>query len=332
MSFERSHSMEIFEERVDYRGELKDALQYAAQSLGLGNYTGHDVIRAGYEDLNLRFRTDQQDVFAKLLAKWRTSTSVNRYLQTMQFVEQAGLAVPQLYYKDGTPLTSYSDQNGTIRMVLMEYIPQQSLHESGRKLTILDAAFIGREASKLGALDYAPPPEFDSWAIINARAKYAEATAGGQSIPAKDSVDSVMSELEAQQAKLAALPHCFVHGDLRVTNILDNADKGLLLTDFSVSNIYPRIIELAVLGTDTIFDHKNPELFRELWEACLGAYQERTPLTPEEHSMLPLLLKAAACMDILGGTAGSGSITASESTYWQTHGIESLEFFINYFS
>ena len=76
-------------------------------------------------------------------------------------------------------------------------------------------------------------------------------------------------------------------------------DGSIYILDFSVSNWYPRVQELAVLFCDLFFNEKDPSNFLSLFKKGLESYQEIQKLTAEERKILPIYIQVAHAMHIL---------------------------------
>src|SRR5208283_5182384 len=98
---------------------------------------------------------------------------------------------------------------------------------------------------------------------------------------------------EFNDIDMHALPHAFVHGDIISTNVIKDTKNKLWIVDFSVANYYPRIVELAVLAVDLLFDKDNKTKSERNLKLALSEYQKKIPLTDEELAILPTFIKFA---------------------------------------
>lgn len=129
-----------------------------------------------------------------------------------------------------------------------------------------------------------------------------------------------------QAADIKSLPTAFVHGDIIRTNVMRDENGKFYILDFSVANIYPRIQELAVLLCNILYDDKNPGAFMDYYELALDEYKKKNELTKPEIETLPLYLKAAHAMHIIG--AGREKYKkdnkSEENEYWLSKGRNGL--------
>jgi Ser/Thr protein kinase RdoA (MazF antagonist) len=141
-----------------------------------------------------------------------------------------------------------------------------------------------------------PPQVYDSWAVVKFVKEYDEKK---QYFEPSDlqMMEDVIAGM--RNVDLAQLPHCFVHGDIIRTNVMRAKNGHIFILDFSVSNYYPRVQELAVLLCDLFFNEKDPSNYAENYQLALDEYQTIEPLTPEELAIFPLYIKAAHAMHIV---------------------------------
>jgi len=67
-----------------------------------------------------------------------------------------------------------------------------------------------------------------------------------------DILENVLKRYDKIDTKM--LPTCFVHGDIIKTNVIMGEDDKPYIIDFSVSNIYPKIQEVAVMAANLLAD------------------------------------------------------------------------------
>lgn len=124
------------------------------------------------------------------------------------------------------------------------------------------------------------------------------------------------------------MPHCLVHGDIIKTNVVKSKSGELYILDFAVSNYYPRIIELAVLFSNMLFDENNLGTFPDYYKLALDEYQKATPLSSKELETLPLFVKIAHAMHIIPPIREQklNKNTSDENLYWLNLGRIGLKY------
>ncbi|MFC4777741.1 phosphotransferase [Paenibacillus sp. GCM10023252] len=96
-------------------------------------------------------------------------------------------------------------------------------------------------------------------------------------------------ELSARYESMCALPQQWIHGDLNFTNSLAQGDAITALLDFEFCTRDMRAMELAVVLVD-LLQPDVEESLRKIGLFCRG-YGRHVRLTPEEQSILPVLMK-----------------------------------------
>ena len=312
-----------FQKRIGYEGELARVVIKVVDDFGLGNYLKHKVVEAGYEDLNIVVTTDKGKYFIKMLASFRDAEGCNRYVNVMLTALEAGVSHPRLLQSSQGYLYKNNFDGTEIRLVVMEYIDGKSHYDSGEKVSLEDARFLVQQAAVINKINLKVPFVYDSWAIVNFLKEWKE---NKELFPKKDRVQIDLVFNKFSKLNVKPLPTAFVHGDIIKTNVMRDENGKLYIFDFSVANNYPRIQELAVLLCNILYDDKNPGVFMDYYKLALDEYQKRIELTKLEIEILPLYLKAAHTMHIIG--AGKEKYNkgnkSEENEYWLNQGRSGL--------
>lgn len=102
-----------------------------------------------------------------------------------------------------------------------------------------------------------------------------------------------------------------------------------MVIDFAVANYCPRVIELAVMAVDLLFNSNDVEAFPSNWQTALNGYQEKIQLTDKELQVLPIFVKVAHAMHIIGGTREKAEgNTSEENEYWLNKGRVGLRYIL----
>lgn len=316
------------QERITYRGEMKPFLQSALSSYDFGEYASHQVKQNGYEDFNLILETTTSTVFVKCFAHWRGKQDSRRYLQMIQGVKEIGSVRTPFLYKNnqGHTLSSIKMGGATVSLCLMQYLDGGNIWESNQPLSTAEQAEVIRQAAKINKTDLKPSYVKDSWAIINIDQTYGENRQRVNDID-RPLIESLLTELHS--IDIDSLPHCFVHGDIRTTNVMRHSDKQVYVIDFSVANWYPRIMEMAVLCSDILFDPLHPEEFDDKYLWALKEYQKAgVLLTSLEIRILPLFVRLAHAMNVIGASSVNATnfISKKENDHWLKKGRQGLHF------
>ena len=289
----------IFKQRIGFNGDLKEILKIICRDFNLGEFLNSEIILIGYEDLNFSLTTTNNKFFVKIYANFRTLDDCKRNTEIMVKALEAGVSIPKLYKSDQGYLHILKIGSSTLRMCVMDFIDGKDFFKSKAHITKRDQLFIANQASLINSINIKPKKVYDSWAITNFQLEFKKKSQYLDS----DDLKLVEPLLEKfQNLEIETLPHCFVHGDIIRTNVIKDKDNNIWIVDFSVSNYYPRIQELAVLACDILFNKDNKEESEQNLKDALEEYQKTIRLTPREIESLPTYIKLAHAMHVLCAT------------------------------
>ena len=310
---------EKFHQRIEYTGELEDFLPGVCQDYDIGSFIKRKIVMTGYEDLNLILETTKGKYFVKIFAKFRDLANCKRYNDIMLKALDIGVQHPQLLKSNQGYLHILKLDKGEVRLSIMEYIEGDSFFNTGEKPTKEHIKFIANQAALINSIDVKPSHVYDSWAIINFIKEFEKLKPHltDEDLQYIQPLADAFKKLDIQK-----LPHCFVHGDLIKTNIMKDNNDQLWVFDFSVGNRYPRIQEFAVLACNFLFDEHSKEASEENLRLALEEYQKTIKLTSEELQTLPLYIKAAHAMHVIGATKDKveHNNLSDENMYWLEQG------------
>ena len=314
------------QERIAYRGDLRPLLEVVTTSHDFGGYVGHEVKENGYEDFNLVLETQKGKFFIKCFANWRSEEDCRRYIDMIQAADKIGKVTTPFIYQNqqDSALTTISVDGATVHLCAMKYLDGGNVWESGRPLSAKELAQVLHEAGKIAKCDYRPTEVVDSWAIVNAQTTY-DKNKERIDPTQRAVVEDLLRQLKSVDVK--ALPHAFVHADIRSTNVMRHSDGNLYVIDFSVANWYPRILELAVLSSDLLFNGEKSEEFQHKYPWALSEYQKSgISLTSTELETLPLFVRLAHAMNVIGASSveATNYISQEENKYWLSLGKKGL--------
>lgn len=286
-----------FQSRISYRGDPGELSRQVCRDFRIGDLVSDSIIQTGYEDLNIAIETSKGKYLAKIFADFRDDADCKRYVDVMAGASKTGIRTPRLLPTAKGYLHTFKIGESLVRLCLMDFIQGKTFFEMNKKPTSKEIVFLADQAALINSMDLRPPRVHDSWAVVNLEREFKEKSAY---LPDEDTslVRPVISEFKSLRHK--ELPICFVHGDLISTNTIRGEDGNVWIIDFSMSNRYPRIQELAVLGCDLLFDEKIRTRSEKNLELALDAYQKRIQLTALELESLPTYVKAAHAMHVIG--------------------------------
>lgn len=295
----------------------------------LGEYKSFEPIEMGYEDVNLKLTTEKGVFFVKIFAESRDDAQCLRLINIVKTAIDSGVAHPKFLLKETGYIFRGRYENFNIRLAVFEFIEGKSFYDLKRLPTKEELKEIIKIAALINKIDYKPAPLYDSWALVNFSEELEKAR---EHMSAKDLkiLDRLKSDFEAVDIK--SLPHSLVHGDLISSNLMKSKEK-IYCVDFSVANFYPRIVELAVIMSDVMFDPTDKTGVKKYFKLLVNEYSTYNKLTSEELKILPLFIQLAHAMHLIRATCekAKGNKT-SENEHWLTHGKKGLAVSVDAFS
>jgi len=287
---------ESFKERIKYKGEIKDISLQICKDYGLGDFKSNQIIIMGYEDFNFILETSKGKYFVKIFSDFRTLEDCKRYIEIMEKANEKGVKVPKFYKSKKEHLKIININNVELRLCVMEFINGKTIYELEKQLDNKEIKFIAHQTALINSIKLKPKLIYDEWAITNLLSEFEKKR---KFLSEEDLrlIEPLIKEFK--DLEIEKLPHCFVHGDITETNIMKDNKGDLWIIDFSVSNYYPRIQELAVLACNLFFDEKNKENTEKNLKTALEEYQKVISLTEKELESLPTYIKLAHTMHIL---------------------------------
>lgn len=312
-----------FENRIKYSGDIKPFLIMVCKDYGIGDYFNHKTVPIGYEDLNLILQTSNYKYFVKVFADFRNDDDCLEYVHKISESIKAGVNHPKIISSQHSDLYTKNFDGYKFRLSIMEYIDGIDFFEGKLSANENEKRFLIQQATVINSINLKPTLIYDSWAIVNFLEEYERAKSCLDS-EAIEKIDPLAKEFKTLD--LDDLPHCFVHGDLIKTNVMKDKNGKLYIIDFAVSNYYPRIVELAVLLCDMLFDENNP-LEKENYQLAIEEYQKKIKLTDLELKTLPSFVKIAHAMHVIRGTYERevNNNLSQENQYWINLGRIGLE-------
>lgn len=288
--------MSDFQKRITYQGLPEKLFKQVAVDYDFGEFESGQEIAVGYEDYNVILTTSKGKYFVKFFASFRSKDDCSRYVDTMQKVLDAEVKHPKLYKSSQGFLHEIVLDGKTVWLCVLQFIEGQSFYELQQQPTEKELLLLAKQAALINQIDIKPEPVYDSWACVNFVKEFNEKKQylSDEDLKIVEPLAKKFAEFDLQ-----SLPHAFVHGDIIKTNVMRDTNGDIYVLDFSVSNWYPRVQELAVLFCDLFYNENDPSNFLELYEKGLASYQEVQKLTPEELEILPIYTQVAHAMHIV---------------------------------
>jgi len=318
-------------DRLNYTGDLGPVVGRLCKIYKVGDLINFSVIGIGYEDCNVLIETSKGKYVAKIFSKDRNQEAIIRYSTIMEKALEAGVNHPPLI-KTGVGEFVFSDSHANgISMVLMKFVSGNTFLEFNRAPNQEELQAVIEQAAKVNKINYQPLYLFDSWAIPNIKQMLdrVKQYIQPEDIGLIEQATALYSEIPTEK-----LPHCFVHGDFTKANVLKGNDGKIYVLDFSVSNWYPRIQELAVIAANLLHDERSSSSLHDRVESILSEYDKLNALTPEEKKYLYAYALAGVAMEFMGAHQEKfvkGNAT-EETEYWLNLGRNGLRAELGRFS
>lgn len=307
--------------RINFQGEFSELLSDVSSSYKIGSFLDFGFIEAGYEDVNIKLITSKGNYFVKIFADSRDDAECLRLINVIKSALDKGISHPQFLKRDVGYIFRNQYEQFNIRLAVFEWIEGKTYYELKKNPALDDLKEIIKMAAISNKIDYKPAPLYDSWALINFNNELKKA----RKYLSEDDL-AVLDKLKDEFDKLdvKSLPHALVHGDLISTNIIKSKEK-IYFVDYSVANFYPRIVELAVLMCDVMFDPTGKIGVEKYYKLLLEEYQKYEKLTKKELEVLPLFIKLSHAMHVIRATREKEEGRDSkENNHWLNLGKKGL--------
>lgn len=286
----------IFRKRIGFDGDLKRISKDICRDFNLGDFLDCKVILIGYEDFNFFLRTANGKFFVKIFSNERTIDDCKRNVDIIVKSLEAGISVPKLYRSKEGYLHLLEIDRVILRICVMDFVDGEDFFTSKALVRKEDIVSLAHQAALINSINIKPSKIYDSWATYNFLLEFKEK---GQYLEKEDfDVIKPLGE-KFNNLKIETLPHCFVHGDIIRTNVIKDKNDKIWIVDFSASNYYPRIQELAVLACDFLFSRDSKKESEENLKIALEKYQKTIKLTQRELESLPTYIELAHAMHVL---------------------------------
>lgn len=320
--------MKEFFQRINYQGKIDNISLAICNDFQIGDFISNKLISIGYEDFNFILETIENKYFVKIFSSFRTDDDCRRYIEVMRKVIEVGVSFPKLFKSKQDYFYTATINNTRLRICVMEYINGKSYYFLKQEPNIDEIKILARQAALINSTKIKPKFIYDQWAITNF---FNEFQKKGKYLPLQDLKVIEPLVKKFQDINIEKLPHCFVHGDIRVTNVMKDKDGKIWIIDFAVSNYYPRIQEVAVLACNMLFDENDKSKSENNLKVVLEEYQETIELTPKELEVLPTYIKLAHAMHILSANYENvvEKNNSEENKYWLNQGRMGLRQMLN---
>jgi len=284
-----------FFERIDFSGEIDEISKLVCERYNLGKLKKSELILFGYEDFNFKLETSEGKYLVKVFGKFRSMADCQRYINVMEKMVDANVSTPALLKSKEGFLLICTLEGKQLRLCVTRFIEGKNLFQVGKPLNEKEIRFLAGEIAKINQIDYKPPFIYDSWAATNFFKEYKEK---GDKLDSEDKTLLESFFKKFKDLKIETLPHSFVHGDIIPPNVIKDKDDTLWIIDFSCSNYFPRIQDLAVLAYGLLLND-DEEISKRNLKIALEEYQKFVKLTPKEIAAFTMYVKLVCAINTL---------------------------------
>lgn len=314
----------MFQDRLNYRGDLTPVLRAACAAYGIGELSGHQIIETGYEDCNLKIETTAGNYLLKIFSKHRTANEIKRLLIVLERVRLYHIPAPRLYDASGNGIL-FRDPGTGLGMVCMDWIDGGTFFElkktpNDAELRMVMSALVGMGEIELPD---GTPPMHSEWDIRNLYEMFDRVKGF---ITNKDELELCNYALsEWDKVPVDRLPTAFCHADIIKQNCIRGNDGRIYLIDFSLADVMPRIQAASIIAYSLLYGNGNTLL--ENAAKTIAMYGEYADITDTERRFFPNYCMAAAAMEYLGSIKEKhiGGDFRPETDYLIQNGLDGMK-------
>lgn len=311
-----------FYSRIRFDGDSRKLINDTASEFDLGEVQSSNILAVGFEDCNIKIVTETGLYVVKAFATFRDNEQIKRYVNVMVKAVEGGVNHPLLHKTQSDEYIYYHSSG--VKLVVMDFIAGKTYFDSKTIPNDHELSQVMEEAVKIHALDLAPPKVFDEWSAEHIVAMYEKT----KDFLGEDGRRLATKAIERYSSiDFSKLSRCFVHGDLISTNVLKGDDEKIWVLDFAVSNVYPKIQEVAVISTSLLTDMNEHTLLSERVSRAKDSYLDAGGKLSEYDCKI-LLDFATGCagQEFMGGHKLKfiDMDDSEESNHWINLGRQSL--------
>lgn len=260
-------------------------------SYGFGKFKSYRVIETGYEDFNFILVTESGKYFVKIFSKERKERDCKRIVDLIVRLISEGVHHPKVHLnKSKSHLHKIVIGPDSLSLIVMDCIDGKNFFELKQLPNAKEIKQIARDLAHINSIKVVKeiPYIYDSWAVPNFAKEYEKKVKH----LTKEEINTIRPLInEFNKTDIDALPKALVHGDVLKTNVIKDKNETVWIVDFSVANIYPRILEIAVTATHLLFDISSKKNTISNLKLLVEEYEKEIKLTKDEKIVLNDFIK-----------------------------------------
>ena len=290
-------SEDRFLDRIDKIEDIGILSELVCREYNLGDYLDTKIIEIGYEDVNVVITTSTGKYFMKVFSNDRDDKEASEVIERAHVAAENGVKSPRVFENSKGSIISYINYNNSrFRLALMEFIDGSNFYELGRKATDEELLKISDLASQFGNINYKPNFIYDTWAISSFVSEFEKK----QQFLSEEEIKSIRPIYERlKKFNYQALPKSFTHGDIILTNLLQDKKGEYWVVDYSVSNYTARLNEIVVAASDFgIVEGKKQESERRI-KLMFERWAKKVNATDFERKAFEMLFRVQNAIYVL---------------------------------
>ncbi|HLD25323.1 MAG TPA: phosphotransferase [Patescibacteria group bacterium] len=275
--------MDDFFSRVDSRTPLPDLLKHVAERFELGTVNHYEPILTGYQECNIDLTTTNGRYVVKIFSKEKTKLRIDDIIWGYMHLKK-DIPLPVIKpTKDGHHVLEIP---GPSYLCVFDYFEGKPLTQT--PITDADLSSLTLSLSSLHKNPKTIDHYYDTMGIVNVAREYA--LKKDALFPDEQSlIEPVITKL--QRIKLSSFRQSIIHGSMEKENVLKNSAGELCILDLGCMDYNASILDIATfIANFTVY--LNEEKRKNFTELILTTYQQSHPLTRDELTALPTLIRA----------------------------------------
>ena len=245
---EKAQDFSEYLERVEHVN-LEQLLSSIAQSYDL-QIVEYEIITQGYEDLNVKLRTDKGSFLTKIFNKERSAAECSNIVKRFTSAFDNGVSCPKIFINKNNELLS---RLGQTKYILMEFVSGKDFQRMNRTLNQSEMMLVLDEIKKFEKLNNLRFEKiYNAWEMNNFALEYEKnfELFGQEEIALFKPIYNKFKKLN-----LSKFPYAYIHGDVNAGNTMKNAENSIVLLDLCSANYSNRINEiLTICSSGLIMD------------------------------------------------------------------------------
>ncbi|MBI1973237.1 phosphotransferase [Candidatus Micrarchaeota archaeon] len=275
-------------------------LERVTEHFGLGAIIRHEPILEGYEDLNIKLKTDSGKYVVKAFSKEKRLENHQDYVRALVELPKAGVPVAKIIRAgDDSHILRISGSKGDTLTIVMEFFEGKSFDHSKpgvgdvRKLTCYIARFHNAK--------FSVSRNYDSWGAANLLEEFEKKknylSAGDLAL-----VRPIVKEFRDADFSNSRLRKCVIHGDIQRKHVLKDNKGNYCILDLGCMDYSHAIFDIGVFLATFAFNAKSASGYEKTFRLVVAEYQKANKLNDEELNRIHLAAKACYCTYLLSSS------------------------------